>query len=58
MKSYLSLLETMKERELTANEKSLYNDIVKMLRDDEREALSTFIYRVFVEVDGRKYYVY
>ena len=58
MKSYLSLLETMKERELTANEKSLYNDIVKILRDDEREALSTFIYRVFVEVDGCKYYVY
>lgn len=55
--SYQSLLATMEERPLTSSEKSFYNDIVKLYKNSESSAKSSFIYRVFVDVDGNRYYL-
>ena len=55
--SYQSLLKSLEEKgSFSDSEKDLYNSIVKEFNKYENSAKSSFQYRVFVEVDGRKYY--
>ena len=56
-KTYQSLLEDMNNGPLSDSEKSLYNETVKILKKDEANAKSSFIYRVFVDVDNDRYYL-
>lgn len=56
-KSYQSLLADMENGPLTSSEQSLYNDIVKQFKKSESAAKSSFIYRIFVDVDGHRYYL-
>lgn len=56
-RSYQSLLADMENGPLTSSEQSFYNDIVKLFKNSESAAKSSFIYRVFVDVDGNRYYL-
>ena len=50
-RSYQAMLATMEERPLTSSEQSFYNDLLKQYKNGESSAKSSFIYRVFVDVD-------
>jgi hypothetical protein len=56
--TYKELLKKLQdEGELySEGERSLYNNIVKMFRERESVAKSTFKYRVFVDVGDQRYY--
>lgn len=56
-RSYQSLLADMENGPLSSSEQSFYNDIVKLFKNSESAAKSSFIYRVFVDVDGNRYYL-
>lgn len=56
-KSYQSLLADMANGPLTSSEQSLYNEIVKQFKNSESAAKSSFIYRIFIDVDGDRYYL-
>lgn len=56
-RSYQAMLATMEERPLTSSEQSFYNDLLKQYKNGESSAKSSFIYRVFVDVDDNRYYL-
>lgn len=55
--SYIDLLKKKETRELREDEQQLYDDIVKILRKSENKAKNQYQGRVFVEVDGNRYYI-
>ena len=55
--SFVDLLEKQESRGLRDDEQQLYNEIVKTLRKSESNAKSQYQGRVFVKVDGKKYYI-
>ncbi len=57
LSSYNALNEKMKTEELTDDEKELYREIVKLMDESEAKILRTYMGRVFVEINGKRYYI-
>lgn len=57
LSSYNALMEKMKTEELTDDEQQLFDDIVELMDEREAEIRRKYKGRVFVEINGSRYYV-